>query len=75
VLGHLVPLPVTEVGAATASNSYVGHIGASLGSAVVGHLFVNRLIQFIADSSAESTPAVGGTRSHPTSFATCRRRT
>jgi EmrB/QacA subfamily drug resistance transporter len=50
--------PVTEVGTATASNNYFRQIGASLGSAVVGTLFVDRLTDLLARSS--SGPTAGG---------------
>ncbi|MGO4105258.1 DHA2 family efflux MFS transporter permease subunit [Leifsonia sp. YAF41] len=48
--------PVTEVGTATASNNYFRQIGASLGSAVVGSLFVARLTELMT----ERMPATGG---------------
>ena len=48
--------PVTEVGTATASNNYFRQIGASLGSAIVGSLFVAKLTQLLG----ERLPA-GGT--------------
>jgi EmrB/QacA subfamily drug resistance transporter len=44
--------PVTEVGTATASNNYFRQIGASLGSAVVGTLFVSRLTDLLAAGGA-----------------------
>jgi len=47
--------PVTEVGTATASNNYFRQIGASLGSAIVGSLFVSRLAQLLT----ENMPAGG----------------
>jgi EmrB/QacA subfamily drug resistance transporter len=50
--------PVTEVGTATASNNYFRQIGASLGSAVVGTLFVDRLTSLLA-GRAGSTAASG----------------
>ena len=61
--------PISEVGAATAGNNYFRQIGASLGSAVVGSLFVARLTQLLTDrmpgggstaagSSNSFTPAI-----------------
>jgi EmrB/QacA subfamily drug resistance transporter len=44
--------PVTEVGTATASNNYFRQIGASLGSAVVGTLFVSRLTELLTAGGA-----------------------
>jgi EmrB/QacA subfamily drug resistance transporter len=48
--------PVSEVGTATASNNYFRQIGASLGSAIVGSLFVARLTELMA----ERMPNAGG---------------
>ncbi|MCU1432961.1 MAG: family efflux transporter permease subunit [Actinotalea sp.] len=48
--------PASEVGTATAANNYFRQIGASLGSAVVGSLFVSRLTALLA----ERLPAGGG---------------
>jgi EmrB/QacA subfamily drug resistance transporter len=48
--------PVKEVGTATASNNYFRQIGASLGSAIVGSLFVAKL----TDLLAERLPAGAG---------------
>ncbi|UCR88432.1 MDR family MFS transporter [Mycetocola spongiae] len=48
--------PLAEVGTATASNNYFRQIGASIGSAVVGSLFVARL----HDLFAERMPAAAG---------------
>ncbi|MFB2598538.1 MDR family MFS transporter [Herbiconiux sp. P17] len=48
--------PVSQVGTATASNNYFRQIGASLGSAIVGSLFVSRLTALLA----ERMPATGG---------------
>jgi EmrB/QacA subfamily drug resistance transporter len=61
--------PISQVGTATASNNYFRQIGASLGSAVVGSLFVARLTQLLSDrmpgggstaagSSNSFTPAI-----------------
>ena len=44
--------PVTEVGTATASNNYFRQIGASLGSAIVGSLFVAKLTQLLDRADA-----------------------
>ena len=49
-------LPIWEVGTATVSNNYFRQIGASLGSAVVGSLFVARLTGQLGDR----IPAGGG---------------
>jgi EmrB/QacA subfamily drug resistance transporter len=46
--------PISEVGTATASNNYFRQIGASLGAAVVGTLFTNRLTDLLAGSSASA---------------------
>ncbi|GAA1443568.1 MDR family MFS transporter [Leifsonia poae] len=61
--------PVSQVGTATASNNYFRQIGASLGSAIVGSLFVARLTELLTDrmpagassssgSSNSFTPAI-----------------
>ncbi|HEY8912761.1 MDR family MFS transporter [Lacisediminihabitans sp.] len=42
--------PVSQVGTATASNNFFRQIGSSLGSAVVGSLFVSRLTASLADN-------------------------
>lgn len=49
--------PASEVGTATAANNYFRQIGASLGSAVVGTLFVSRLTDLLAGAG---TGAGGG---------------
>ena len=49
--------PNSEVGTATASNNYFRQIGASLGSAIVGSLFVAKLTQLLT----ENMPAGGNT--------------
>jgi EmrB/QacA subfamily drug resistance transporter len=49
--------PVTEVGTATASNNYFRQIGASLGSAVVGTLFVSRLTERLTAGGGSSGAA------------------
>jgi EmrB/QacA subfamily drug resistance transporter len=56
--------PISEVGTATASNNYFRQIGASLGSAIVGSLFVARLTQLLADRM----PAGGGAAGSSNSF-------
>ncbi len=48
--------PVSMVGTATAANNYFRQIGASLGTAVVGALFTDRLVRLLADR----LPAGGG---------------
>jgi EmrB/QacA subfamily drug resistance transporter len=48
--------PVSQVGTATASNNYFRQIGASLGSAIVGSLFVARLTELMS----ERLPSGGG---------------
>ncbi|MCY0905193.1 MDR family MFS transporter [Arthrobacter sp. H14-L1] len=61
--------PISQVGTATASNNYFRQIGASLGSAIVGSLFVARLTTLLtermpapgagaADASNSFTPAI-----------------
>jgi len=56
--------PVTEVGTATASNNYFRQIGASLGSAIVGSLFVGKLTQLLGERlPAGGTSAEGGNNS------------
>ncbi|MDN4477201.1 MDR family MFS transporter [Demequina sp. SYSU T00039] len=41
--------PLTMVGTATAANNYFRQIGASLGAAVVGSLFTNRLVALLSE--------------------------
>ena len=56
--------PVTEVGTATASNNYFRQIGASLGSAIVGSLFVAKLTQLLSERMpAGAASASGGENS------------
>jgi len=56
--------PVTEVGTATASNNYFRQIGASLGSAIVGSLFVGKLTQLLGERlPSGGTSAEGGNNS------------
>jgi MFS family permease len=52
--------PVSEVGTATASNNYFRQIGASIGSAVVGSLFVARLTELLTDRLPAGAGAAGG---------------
>lgn len=56
--------PVREVGTATASNNYFRQIGASLGAAIVGSLFVARLTTLLADRM----PATAGSGADSNSF-------
>ncbi|MFN3866709.1 MAG: MFS transporter, partial [Demequina sp.] len=41
--------PISMVGTATASNNYFRQIGASLGTAIVGALFTERLVRLLGD--------------------------
>ena len=52
--------PRSEVGTATASNNYFRQIGASLGSAVVGSLFVSRLTTLLAERLPSAGSAAAG---------------
>ena len=52
--------PVTEVGTATASNNYFRQIGASLGSAIVGSLFVAKLTQLLSERMPAGAASAGG---------------
>ena len=52
--------PVSEVGTATASNNYFRQIGASLGSAIVGSLFVAKLTQLLTERMPAGAVAAGG---------------
>ncbi|WP_431277025.1 MDR family MFS transporter [Leifsonia poae] len=52
--------PVSQVGTATASNNYFRQIGASLGSAIVGSLFVARLTELLADRMPAGASASSG---------------
>ena len=51
--------PVSQVGTATASNNYFRQIGASLGSAVVGSLFVARLTDLLGSQMPADTAGGG----------------
>ena len=56
--------PVSQVGTATASNNYFRQIGASLGTAVVGSLFVAKLTDLLASRlPAGAASAAGGSDS------------
>lgn len=55
--------PVSQVGTATASNNYFRQIGASLGSAIVGSLFVARLTDLLTDRLPGGAAAGGGSNS------------
>lgn len=52
--------PVSEVGTATAGNNYFRQIGASLGSAIVGSLFVARLTSLLAERMSGAGEAAAG---------------
>ena len=52
--------PISEVGTATAGNNYFRQIGASLGSAVVGSLFVTRLAGLLAHRMPGAAGAAAG---------------
>ncbi|WP_223690300.1 MDR family MFS transporter [Leifsonia poae] len=56
--------PVSKVGTATASNNYFRQIGASIGSAIVGSLFVAKLTDLLAARMpAGATASAGGSNS------------
>ncbi|CAN5346116.1 MDR family MFS transporter [soil metagenome] len=55
--------PLREVGTATASNNYFRQIGASLGSAIVGSLFVARLTSLLAERMPAGGSSSGGNNS------------
>jgi len=55
--------PVREVGTATASNNYFRQIGASLGAAIVGSLFVARLTDLLAERMPTGAAAGGESNS------------
>jgi EmrB/QacA subfamily drug resistance transporter len=52
--------PVSQVGTATASNNYFRQIGASLGSAIVGSLFVARLTTLLTERMPAAGSGSGG---------------
>jgi EmrB/QacA subfamily drug resistance transporter len=51
--------PVSEVGTATAANNFFREIGATLGSAIVGSVFTNRLLSLLVN-----TPELVGLDAH-----------
>lgn len=55
--------PVTIVGTATASNNFFRQIGATLGSAIVGSLFVGRLTDLLAERVPQLPTSGGGSMS------------
>jgi MFS family permease len=55
--------PISEVGTATASNNYFRQIGASLGSAIVGSLFVAKLTQLLTERMPAGAGAAAGNNS------------
>lgn len=55
--------PVAQVGTATASNNYFRQIGASLGSAIVGSLFVARLTDLLSTRLPGGVGTGGGSNS------------
>lgn len=55
--------PIAQVGTATASNNYFRQIGASLGSAIVGSLFVARLTNLLSERFPAGAAAGGGSNS------------
>jgi len=52
--------PAREVGTATASNNYFRQIGASLGAAIVGSLFVAKLTSLLAERMPAGSGSDGG---------------
>ena len=52
--------PISEVGSATAGNNYFRQIGASLGSAIVGSLFVARLTSLLTERMSGAGGAAAG---------------
>ncbi|MEV7960720.1 MDR family MFS transporter [Oerskovia paurometabola] len=55
--------PLREVGTATAANNYFRQVGATLGSAVVGSVFIARLTTLLAEKFPQGTGSAGGTGS------------
>ncbi|WP_081709934.1 MDR family MFS transporter [Arthrobacter sp. 35W] len=57
--------PIAQVGTATAGNNFFRQVGASLGSAIVGSLFVSRLTTLLAERlpQAPGAPSSGGLNS------------
>lgn len=53
--------PTSQVGTATSANNFFREIGATLGIAVIGAIFTNRLTDLLADNlGAAGSAAVGG---------------
>lgn len=52
--------PVSQVGTATASNNFFREIGATLGAAIVGSIFVSRLTTLLAERIPVLPDASGG---------------
>lgn len=52
--------PISEVGTATGANNFFREIGSSLGSAIVGTLFTNRLMSLLADGLSSLPGQAGG---------------
>ncbi|MFW7414023.1 MDR family MFS transporter [Demequina sp. SO4-18] len=52
--------PISMVGTATASNNYFRQIGASLGTAIVGALFTERLVRLLSERLPEGGGALEG---------------
>lgn len=55
--------PVSDVGTATSANNFFREIGATLGSAVVGAIFSNRLTARLADALPPQSGRSGGVNS------------
>lgn len=56
--------PISMVGTATAANNYFRQVGASVGTAVVGALFTERLVSLLGDRLGERASSIqGGTNS------------
>ena len=55
--------PLREVGTATAANNYFRQVGASLGSAVVGSVFTNRLLDMLRERLPAAATIPEGTGS------------
>jgi EmrB/QacA subfamily drug resistance transporter len=60
--------PVSQVGTATASNNYFRQIGASIGSAIVGSLFVQRLTDLLGERMPAAQAGASGSTSDMNSF-------
>ena len=55
--------PLSMVGTATAANNFFRQIGASLGAAVVGSIFTNRLVTLLAERMPSGAAGTGGANS------------